>query len=123
MQNTIKNGQNAKSVYDLWLEVGNKGDVEDFLDSLKGASITTLKGVTIAASSWVSSNGIYKTTITDANIKSHYVVNVNFTTDSITTAINSGVLGYTNSIDGGFELYANFKPSADLVIDYAIIGE
>ena len=30
------NGTNGKSAYDLWLEAGNTGSVEDFLASLKG---------------------------------------------------------------------------------------
>lgn len=37
--NSIKNGQQTvKSVYDIWLEVGNTGTPQDFLDSLKGKS-------------------------------------------------------------------------------------
>ena len=37
--NSIKNGQNpVKSVYDIWLELGNTGTPEDFLNSLKGKS-------------------------------------------------------------------------------------
>lgn len=37
--NSIKNGQiTVKSVYDIWLELGNTGTPQDFLDSLKGKS-------------------------------------------------------------------------------------
>ena len=37
--NSIKNGQQSvKSVYDIWLELGNTGTPQDFLDSLKGKS-------------------------------------------------------------------------------------
>lgn len=37
--NSIKNGQQSvKSVYDIWLELGNTGSPQDFLDSLKGKS-------------------------------------------------------------------------------------
>ena len=37
--NAIKNGQqNVRSVYDIWLSLGNTGSSQDFLDSLKGDS-------------------------------------------------------------------------------------
>ena len=37
--NSIKNGQQTvKSVYDIWLELGNTGTPQDFLNSLKGKS-------------------------------------------------------------------------------------
>ena len=37
--NSIKNGQQSvKSVYDIWLSLGNTGTPQDFLDSLKGKS-------------------------------------------------------------------------------------
>lgn len=32
----IKNAASAKSVYDIWLELGNTGTPQDFIDSLKG---------------------------------------------------------------------------------------
>ena len=119
----IKNGQiGGKSVYDIWLELGNTGTPQDFLDSLKGSSATIVKGTTIATTDWVAYDNIYKATILNEQIDANCVVNVNFDSASINAAINSGVLGYTNSIDGGFEIYSNFLPSSDLVIDYAIIN-
>lgn len=118
--NSIKNGQKEiRSVYDIWLELGNTGTAEDFINSLKGTSATVIKDITIEASSWVSSDGIYKTTITNDNISSDDVVNVDF--KSISDIISNGILGYTNSIDGGFEIYSNFQPSTDIMIDYVII--
>ena len=37
--NSIKNGQKTvKSVYDIWLELGNTGTPQDFINSLKGKS-------------------------------------------------------------------------------------
>lgn len=122
--NAIKNGQQSvKSVYDIWLELGNTGTPQEFIDSLKGSSasyITT--GVTVPISAWVSYEGIYKATISDTNITTETVVNVNFNQASLATAINSGVLGYTNTINGGFEIFSNFKPSTDLVIDYMVVA-
>lgn len=119
----IKNGQQTvKSVYDLWIELGNTGTPQDFLDSLKGSSATPVKGVSIAIADWVSYNGIYKATVTNADITADDVVNVAFTGASIDNAIIAGVLGYTNTIAGGFELYSNFKPTVALTIDYAIIN-
>lgn len=118
----VKNGQTAKSVYDIWLELGNTGTPQEFLDSLKGNSATIVRGVTIKSTDWVVSGNIYKATISDENIDANSIVNVNFNAASINTAINSGVLGYTNSIDGAFEIYSNFQPSSDLVIDYAVIN-
>ena len=39
MFNSIKNGQQSvKSVYDIWLELGNTGTPQDFINSLKGKS-------------------------------------------------------------------------------------
>lgn len=122
--NAIKNGQQSvKSVYDIWLELGNTGTPLDFLNSLKGTTAIIEKGVTITASSWVLENGIYKATVSHDKITSNSVVNVNFGVTSVNIAIESGVLGYTNSIEGAFEIYSNFQPSSDLVIDYAIINE
>ena len=122
--NAIKNGQQTvKSVYDIWLELGNTGTPQEFIDSLKGSSasyITT--GVTVPTSAWVSYEGIYKATISDTNITTETVVNVNFNQASLAAAINSGVLGYTNTINGGFEIFSNFKPSTDLVIDYMVVA-
>lgn len=118
----MKNGQTAKSVYDMWLEMGNTGTPQDFLDSLKGTSATTVRGATILTTDWVASGSIYKVTIADENVTADSVVNVNFDAASINAAINSGVLGYTSSIDGAFEIYSNFQPSSDLVIDYAVIN-
>lgn len=118
----IKNGQaTVKSVYDIWLELGNTGTPQDFLDSLKGSSATIVKGVTISASSWTSTDGIYKATVSNDSITENNVINVNFDSSSINAAINSGILGYTNSIAGGFEIYSNFQPTSDLVIDYSIV--
>lgn len=121
--NAIKNGQNSvKSVYDIWLELGNTGTPEDFINSLKGAGATIVKGVTIPASSWVLSNGLYKTTVSNTLVTADSIVNVNFTADTIDYARDSGVLYYSNTIDGGFELYSNFAPTVDLVIDYVIMS-
>ena len=37
--NSIKNGQQSvKSVYDIWLELGNTGTPQDFIESLRGKS-------------------------------------------------------------------------------------
>ena len=37
--NSIKNGQQSvKSVYDIWLELGNTGTPQEFIDSLRGKS-------------------------------------------------------------------------------------
>lgn len=119
--NALKNGQSTKTLYDLWLSLGNTGGPEQFLDSLKGTTAIIVTNVTIPVSAWVLANGVYVATIANEDIKSTNVVNVNFTSASINTAINYGILGYTNSIDGGFEMYANFQPTADLVINYAII--
>ena len=118
----VKNGQTAKSVYDIWLELGNTGTPQEFLDSLKGNSATIVRGVTISPTDWVISGSIYKATIYDENVDANSVVNSNFDDATINAAINSGVLGYTNSIDGGFEIYSNFQPSSNLVIDYAVIN-
>lgn len=121
--NAIKNGQvKVRSVYDIWLDLGNTGTPQDFINSLKGSSATPVVGVTIPVSSWVASNGIYKATITNSDIAETDVVNVAFTGVSVQNAILAGVLGYTNTIDGGFELYSNFKPDIALTIDYAIIN-
>lgn len=120
--NAIKNGQvKIRSVYDIWLELGNTGTPQDFIDSLKGSSATPVIGVTIPVSSWVADNGIYKATIEDSTIVETDVVNVAFTGVSIQNAILAGVLGYTNTVAGGFELYSNFLPDIELTIDYAII--
>jgi hypothetical protein len=120
--NAIKNGQNTvKSVYDIWLELGNTGTPQDFLDSLKGETATIVKGVTIASSAWVLSEGLYKAIISDEKITANNVVNVEFTAESFNKAISNGVLGYTNTIDGGIEFYSNFQPTVDLVIDYSIV--
>ena len=119
----IKNGQTAKSVYDIWLELGNTGTPADFLNSLKGITPVVVNGATIATTDWVYSNGVYTATIPNELITDKSVVNVNFQATSLDEAINSGVLGFTNTIDGAFEIYSNFKPSADLVIDYVMINE
>ena len=119
----IKNGQTAKSVYDIWLELGNTGTPADFLNSLKGVTPVVVNGATIAPADWVEFEGIYKATIPNSLLTANSVVNVNFQAESLNEAINSGVLGYTNTIDGAFEIYSNFKPTANLVIDYVMINE
>lgn len=120
--NAIKNGQvSVKSVYDIWLELGNTGTPQDFLNSLKGTSTEVTNGVTIASTAWVLSDGIYKATVSNSEITDKDVVNVKFQKSSMQAALTAGVLGYTDSIAGGFELFANFKPTVDLIIDYAII--
>lgn len=119
--NAIKNGQEpVKSIYDIWLSLGNTGSAQDFLNSLKGAGVVVVKEVTIGSSDWVIYNGKYKATIVNENITANDVVNVNFR--DIPTAINNGVLGYSNTIDGGFEIYSNFLPTENLVIDYGIVS-
>ena len=119
----IKNGQTAKSVYDIWIELGNTGTPADFLNSLKGSTPVIVKATTIVTTDWAAFEGVYKATILNELITSNSVVNVNFDATSLDDAINSGVLGYTNTIDGGFEIYSNFKPTVDLVIDYVMINE
>lgn len=119
--NAIKNGQEpVKSVYDIWLSLGNTGTPQDFLDSLKGAGAVVVSGVTIPTTAWVLSEGIYKATITNEDITANDVVNVNYL--DVPAAVSSGVVGFTNTIDGGFEIYSNFLPTTDLVIDYSIIS-
>ena len=122
--NSIKNGQvTVKSVYDIWLELGNSGTPEDFLNSLKGEDGThaiIVKDIIIASTDWVSDNGIYKATILNELITSDCIVNVDFSR-SINEALISGVVGYSNTIDGGVELYSNFQPSTDFVVNYCII--
>lgn len=121
--NAIKNGQvSVKSVYDIWIELGNTGTPQDFINSLKGSSAIPVTGVAIPVSSWQSYNGIYKATISNPIITENDVVNVSFTAASIDNAIYAGMLGYTNTISGGFEIYSNFKPAVELTIDYAIIN-
>lgn len=121
--NAIKNGQiPPKSTYDIWLEAGFTGTPRDFLDSLKGTAAEVVSGVVIKPEDWVSYDGIYKATILNEDITLNDVVNVNFTEISLAAAVNSGVLGYTNTVTGGFELYSNFQPVEDLVINYSIIA-
>jgi hypothetical protein len=122
--NAIKNGQvSVKSVYDIWLEIGNEVSPQDFIDSLKGdpgVSPIVVKGHTISTSTWMLTDGIYKAVIGDTNVTADNIVNINFDGD-INVAINNGVLGYTNTIDGAFEIYSNFLPVSDLVINYSIV--
>lgn len=117
----LKKSKSPRTIYDMWLSLGNTGGPEKFLDSLKGAHALIKNNVTIPSSAWVLTNGVYVTNITDTDIKSTHVVNVNFAADSINTAINFGILGYTNSVDGAFQMFSNFQPTSNLVIDYAII--
>lgn len=119
--NAIKNGASAKSVYDLWIELGNTGTPQDFINSLKGLSADVKQNVSIAASAWVASGDIYKATITDTAIKSSDVVNVNFINTSLQDAIDAGVLGYTVSTNGSFDIYSNYLPTKSLVFNYAVI--
>ena len=143
----LKNGQVApKSVYDIWLELGNEGNPQAFLDSLKGdpgeagpkgeqgpegpagpqgkdgVSAIIVKGIILLASGWIFTDGLYKITVPNADITENSIVNLKFVPASINNAINNGVLGYTTTINGAFEIYANFQPSTDLTIDYAIIN-
>lgn len=120
--NAIKNGQSGKSVYDIWLELGNTGTPQDFLDSLRMPSI--IGTTTILTSSWILADEIYKVIITDENATSTSVINVNFDVLSIKDILsNNGNIGYVNPIDGGFEIYSNFLPTSDLTIRYSIINE
>lgn len=122
--NAIKNGQSGKSVYDIWLELGNTGTPQDFLDSLKMPSI--IATTTILTTSWILTDGIYKVIISDENVTANSVVNVNFDVSSIKAILSSnsnGNIGYVNPIDGGFEIYSNFLPTTDLSIRYSIINE
>ena len=121
--NAIKNGQTAKSVYDIWLEVGNTGTPQDFLDSLKGVP-AVIETTTIPTSIWTLTNDNYKAIISNENANANSVVNVNFDSSSINTILsNNGIIGYVNPIEGGFEIYSNFLPTSDLVIRYSIINE
>lgn len=118
--NAIKNGQEpVKSVYDIWLSLGNTGTPQDFLDSLKGVGATTVNNVSIPTTAWVLSNGMYKATISNESITANDVVNVNYL--DAPTAINNGILGYNNTIDGGVEIYSNFLPTAEIILNYSII--
>ena len=119
--NALKNGASAKSVYDLWIELGNTGTPQDFIDSLKGLSADVKQNVSVATSAWSASGDIYKATITDASIKSTDVVNVNFVNTSLQDAIDAGILGYTTSVDGSFDIYSNYLPTKALVLNYAVI--
>lgn len=125
----IKHGQvPAKSTYDIWLELGNEGTPQDFLEYIKGdpgtpgSAAIPVNDVTIAVDDWLSYNGIYKAFIPYEGMTADDIVNVNFHKESVQEAINSGVLGYTDTIEGGFELYSNFKPTTDLIIDYSVVA-
>lgn len=120
--NALKYGQiEPKSIYDMWLDLGNEGTVEDFLNTLK-ATVEVKKNVTVRIEDWQSyGNDIYKATINNELIKEDNVVTVNFISTDLSDAINSGVLpGYVNTIDGAFEIFANKIPDIDLLIDYVI---
>ena len=121
--NAIKNGQvTVKSVYDIWLELGNVGTPQDFINSLKGTTATVVKDVTVPASAWtLQPDGLYYARIYNESIAATNVVNISFHLGSILDAANTGVLGYTNTFDGGFDLFANFASTKDLLMDYAII--
>lgn len=123
--NSLKNWQTTpQSTYDLWKELGNEGDANVFLQTLKGTSAIVKTGVTVSSSAWsADSTGLYVATIEDTDIVENCVVNVNFDTNSINEAISSGILGYTDATVGSFKLFSNFAPTADFVIDYAIIKE
>lgn len=123
--NAIKNGQvTVKSVYDIWLELGNTGTPQDFINSLKASPAVIVKGVSIPSSSWtVNTDGLYVATISNSDITANSVVNVNFTETTVASAIESGVLGYTSSETGAFKLFANFAPTVDLSIDYVIVNQ
>lgn len=60
-------GQDGKSAYDIWLEEGNEGTQEEFLESLKGTT-----GAKIIKTEWVGkdANGgnIYRQTFDDGSI-------------------------------------------------------
>lgn len=122
--NAIKNGQTGKSVYDIWLEIGNTGTPQDFLDSLKTPSI--IGASTILTTSWIFADDVYKVIISDENATVDSVVSVNFDVSSIKAILSSnsnGNIGYVNPIDGGFEIYSSFSPTTDLRIRYSIINE
>ena len=101
--NAIKNGQTGKSVYDIWLELGNTGTPQDFLDSLKTPSI--IGTTTILATSCILVDGIYKVIIPDENVtvdgeigtKSKKALAIAFQVELNKLGANLGVDGYIGS--------------------------
>ena len=80
-------------------------------------------GATIATSAWAkdSSSGYYRAKYADTNITASLVVNASFNLASLTVAQNAGVLPITESISGGFYIYAKSIPTSSLTFDFVCV--
>lgn len=110
-------------------EQGPKGDKGDQgatgpagAAGAKGQDAVTYKktGASIPTTAWASdsSSGYFRATYSDSNITSSMVVNASFAISSLAVAQAAGVLPITESINGGFYIYASTKPTAALTFDF-----
>ena len=110
-------------------EVGPQGPKGDKGDQgatgpagAKGQDAVTYKktGASIPTTAWASdsSSGYFRATYSDSNITSSMVVNASFAISSLAVAQAAGVLPITESINGGFYIYASSKPTAALTFDF-----
>lgn len=88
----------------------------------KGADAVTYKktGASLATSAWSldSTSGYYRAKYADTNITAAMTVNASLAISSMAAAQTAGVLPVTESIAGGFYIYAVKKPTATLTFDF-----
>lgn len=108
---------------------GDKGDTgatgakgETGATGQKGADAVTYKktGASLATSAWAldRTSGYYRAKYADTNITAAMTVNASLAISSMTAAQTAGVLSVTESIAGGFYIYAVNKPTATLTFDF-----
>lgn len=91
------------------------------INNLK-SSIKFLKNIQVPTSAWNGSDsGGWSARITDENILSTSVVDVNFNLSSVKSAL--GVYGTTVSSNGYVTIYAAKQQTATLVCDIKIVNE
>ena len=115
-------GTNGKSAYQTWLDLGNEGTEEDFINSLIVYQTKVVNDINISTDDWVTNqDGFCEAIVVDTDVTSKNVVNLNFHYSTTSSVIQNDIKSYTSPFDGGFKVFAKSLPSSDIVINYCIL--
>lgn len=110
----------GKSAYQEWLDLGNAGSEQDFINSLKRETIVK-SSVRIPVDYWNLVDGLYKAIIVDDDVTTKNIININCEYSSLKYIMENNITIYPIAIDSGIEIFSNILPSGDLIINYSII--
>lgn len=101
---------------------GSSGTSGSSGSSGTSVQITQITNVTLTAASWVSANGIYEYTYSNAALLSTSIVDIIPSNSSYSAAVDAEVLPSVETSNGSVKIFATNAPSSNIIITINILN-